>query len=95
MNPSPNKRRLQRTKRFSRDIKKLSRSIQEEAFGIAQKLQENVFDPELDVRKMTGLKGIYRVVVMTDYRMIFSFDVENIYLLRIGHRKDIYRDLEI
>ncbi len=95
MKISSNKRGLQRTKRFSRDIKKLSRSIQQEAFRIAQKLRDNIFDPELDVRKMTGLKGIYRVVVMTDYRMIFSFDAENIYLLRIGHRKDIYRDLEI
>ncbi|MCI0495365.1 type II toxin-antitoxin system RelE/ParE family toxin [candidate division KSB1 bacterium] len=95
MKHSSNKRELQKTKRFSRDIKKLSRSIQQEVFLIAQKLQKNIFDPELDVRKMTGLKGIYRVVVMTDYRMIFSFDAENIYLLRIGHRKDIYRDLEI
>ena len=95
MSPSSNKRELQKTKRFSRDIKKLARSTQQEAFIVAQKLKENIFDPELDVRKMTGLKGIYRVVVMTDYRMIFSFDAENIYLLRIGHRKDIYRDLEI
>lgn len=95
MTPSSNKRELQSTKRFSKDIKKLSRSIQQEAFIVAQKLQKNIFDPELDVRKMTGLKGIYQVVVMTDYRMIFSFDAENIYLLRIGHRKDIYRDLEI
>jgi mRNA-degrading endonuclease RelE of RelBE toxin-antitoxin system len=95
LNHSSNRRGLQKTKRFSRDIKKLSTSIQQEAFRIAQKLRENIFDPALDVRKMTGLKGVYRVMVMTDYRMIFSFDVENIYLLRIGHRKDIYRDLEI
>lgn len=95
MSPSSNKRELQKIKRFSRDIKKLSCSIQQEAFAIANKLQDNIFDPELDVRKMTGLKGIYRVVVMTNYRMIFSFDADNIYLLRIGHRKDIYRDLEI
>ena len=44
---------------------------------------------------MTGFKGIYRVVVVRDYRMIFSFDDENIYLLRIGHRREIYRNLEI
>ncbi len=43
---------------------------------------------------MTGLRGIYRVVVR-NYRMIFSFDDENIYLLRIGHRREIYRNLEI
>ena len=94
MKHSSNKRELQRTRRFARDIKKLSKSIQQEAFIIAQRLREDIFDPELNIRKMTGLKGIYRVVVMKDYRMIYSFDAESIYLLRIGHRKDIYRDLE-
>jgi mRNA-degrading endonuclease RelE of RelBE toxin-antitoxin system len=44
---------------------------------------------------MTGLRGFYRVVIVRNYRMIFSFDEENIYLLRIGHRREIYRNLEI
>ena len=44
---------------------------------------------------MTGFRVIYRVVVVRNYRMIFSFDNENIYLLRIGHRREIYRNLEI
>ena len=44
---------------------------------------------------MTGLHGFYRVVIVRNYRMIFSFDEENIYLLRIGHRREIYRNLEI
>jgi len=65
------KRRIQKTSRFTRDIKKLSTSVQEEAFITAQKLADDIFHPELNVRHMTGLKGIYRVVVMTDYRMIF------------------------
>jgi len=55
-------------------------------------LTENVFHPELNVRELTGFKGNYRVVVLSDYRMIFSFDLKNIYLLRIANRKDIYRN---
>jgi addiction module RelE/StbE family toxin len=89
-----NKRRIQRTKRFARDVKKISESVQKEAFQISQKLADDIFHASLNVCSMTGLKGIYRVVIKRDYRMIFSFDTENLYLLRIGHRKDIYRKME-
>jgi mRNA-degrading endonuclease RelE of RelBE toxin-antitoxin system len=92
---SSGNRNIQRTKRFARDIKKLSRPIQEEAFGIAQQLAQDIFDRDLNIRSMTGFKGVYRVVVMHDYRMIFSFDQKNLYLLRIGHRREIYRKLEL
>ena len=95
MKISHNKRRIQRTKRFARDIKKISKSVQKEAFEISQKLADDIFRADLNVRSMTGLKGVYRVVVKADYRMIFSFDSDNLYLLRIGHRKDIYRKMEL
>ena len=95
MKISHNKRRIQRTKRFARDIKKISESVQKEAFEISQKLAYDIFRADLNVRSMTGLKGVYRVVVKADYRMIFSFDSDKLYLLRIGHRKDIYRKMEL
>lgn len=89
------KRKIQKTSRFTRDVKKLPTPVQKEAFITAQQLADDVFHPELSVRHMTGFKGVYRVVVMTDYRMIFSYDSEILYLLRIGHRKEIYRKLEL
>jgi len=89
------KRTLQRTKRFGRDVKKLSSDVQKEAYQIALRLAEDVFNSELNIRELTGFKGSYRVVVLKDYRMIFSFDNSNVYLLRIAHRKDIYRKLEL
>jgi mRNA-degrading endonuclease RelE of RelBE toxin-antitoxin system len=92
---SSDRRALHRTKRFGRDIRKIHKEIQEEAFAIAQNLTANIFDPSLNVRMLTGFHGIYRVVVIRDYRMIFSFDDQNLYLLRIGHRREIYRDLEL
>ena len=94
MTSSPN-RTLFRTNRFFRDAKPLPKSVQEEAFSVAQKLCENVFHQELNVRELVGFKGKYRVVVLKNYRMIFSFDDEKVYLRRIGHRKDIYRNLEL
>jgi len=81
------KRKIQRTGRFARDIKKMPHSIQMEAYETAVKLSENVFHSDLNVRELTGFKG--------HYRMIFSFDTENIYLMRFANRKDIYRELEL
>ncbi len=95
MTNSSVKRKIQRTGRFARDIKKMPHSVQMEAYETAVKLAENVFHPELNVRELTGFKGHYRIVVFRDYRMIFSFDTENIYLIRFAHRKDIYRKLEL
>ncbi len=89
------KKILQRTNRFARDLKSLPEHVKAEAFESAQKLCENVFHPELNVRPLTGLKGYYRVVVAKGYRMIFSYDDEAVYLRRIAHRKEIYRNLEL
>ncbi|MGI8787595.1 MAG: type II toxin-antitoxin system RelE family toxin [Pyrinomonadaceae bacterium] len=92
---SSNKRRAQRTNRFGIDIRRLSPDVQKEAFQIFNQLAADIFDSTLNVKQLTGFHGIYRVVVLRNYRMIFSFDDENIYLLRIGHRREIYRNLEI
>ena len=91
---SPSKRAVQRTTRFGRDIRRLPQDVQKEAFQIANQLAADISDSTLNVKQMTGLRGIYRVVVVRNYRMI-SFDDENIYLLRIGHRREIYRNFEI
>jgi addiction module RelE/StbE family toxin len=92
---SPRKKVLQRTNRFARDLKPLSKNVKSEAFEAAEKLCESVFHHDLDVRSLTGFRGYYRVVVAKDYRMIFTFDEDAVYLHRIAHRKDIYRRLEL
>jgi mRNA-degrading endonuclease RelE of RelBE toxin-antitoxin system len=92
---SSDKRAIQRTNRFGRDIRRLPQNVQKEAFQNAVLLAEDVFNPSLNIKTLTGFRGVYRVVVVRDYRMIFSFDDENLYLLRIGHRREIYRNLEI
>jgi len=74
-----------------RDLRKLSRSIQEEAWRIARMLSGDVFDPRLRIRKLHGYDGVWRVSLHQDYRLIYTFDEENVYILRVAHRKDIYR----
>ncbi len=89
------KRILYRTNRFTKDIKALPQHIQREAFSVALLLTENIFHPEVDLRELSGMKGYYRAVVARVYRLIFSYDDDTMYLRRIGHRKDIYRKLEL
>ncbi len=95
MPTSSNKRKIQRTPRFGRDIRRLPNNVQTQAFQTAVQLAENSSDPTLNIKSLTGFRGIYRVVILRNYRLIFSMDDENIYLLRIKHRRDIYRNLEI
>jgi len=72
---------LQRTNRFARDLKPLPEDVKADAYEAAQKLRENIFHPALDVRPLTGFKGYYRVVIGKDYRLIFSYDDEAVYLI--------------
>ena len=92
---SSSKKRIQRTNRFGRDIRGLPRDVQENAFKTATQLAADIFDMTLNVRPLTGFRGIYRAVVIREYRLVFSYDEENLYLLRIGHRREIYRNLEL
>ncbi|MCH7731010.1 MAG: hypothetical protein IIB44_00625 [Candidatus Marinimicrobia bacterium] len=95
MKTSSHKRAILKTNRFGKDIKKIPQSIQKKAFNISKILADDIFNPQLNVHKLTGFNSIFRVVVKGDYRMVFSFDTDNLYLLRIAHRKDIYRKLEL
>ncbi len=88
-------RELFKTARFTRDIKKLPNVVQNKAFEISLKLLENPLDRSLKVKNLTGFKKIYRVIVITDYRMIYGFDETSVTLYRIAHRKEIYKSLEI
>jgi addiction module RelE/StbE family toxin len=89
------KRDLLTTPRFSKDIKSLDKPIQLEAFEIAKKLCLDIKDNSLKIKKLTGFDKIYRVVVFKDYRMVYTFNENEIILYRIAHRKDIYKKLEI
>ena len=85
------KRTLVKTTVFSQDIKKVPQPVQLASWEIAQKLAEDVFYSGLSIKKLIGYLNIWRVVVVQDYRLVYSFDENSVFLLRIAHRKDIYR----
>jgi mRNA-degrading endonuclease RelE of RelBE toxin-antitoxin system len=87
----PNKRDLHRTKPFAKDLKKLPPNIKQQCWAVVQLLAENIFHPALDIKKLQGYENVWRVKVKQVYRLVYSFDERALYLLRIAHRKNIYR----
>jgi mRNA interferase RelE/StbE len=76
------------TKRAIRDVRKLEAPIKLRIGKALLRFQE---DPLKYSEKITDPKlGSYRLRI-GDYRVIFDLEGEDIVILRIGHRRDIYR----
>ena len=76
------------TDRALRDWKKLDKNTQRR---IALKLREYSENPlKFAVRLSNSKIGSYRFRI-GDYRVVFDLDGNNIIVLRVGHRKEIYR----
>ncbi len=76
------------TKRAIKDLEKLDNSVKEH---IGSKLKILMEDPLINIKKLSNPSiGTYRIRI-GDYRVIYDIEQENIVVLRIGHRKDIYK----
>ena len=76
------------TQRALKDLENIDKEVRNR---IATKLKECTKEPLIYARKLSNPKiGTYRFRV-GDYRVIFDIDKENIVILRIGHRKSIYK----
>lgn len=74
-----------------RALKDLDNIEEETKNMIAEKLKEYAKDPLKHARKLADPKiGTFRFKI-ADYRVIFDIDDKNIVILRIGHRRSIYR----
>ena len=76
------------TQRSVRDLNNIDQDTKQR---LAEKLKEYSREPIKYARKLIDPKiGTYRFRV-GDYRIIFDIDNDNIIILRIGHRKEIYK----
>ena len=76
------------THRAIKDIQKLHLDIQKR---IDKTLLRYEKDPLKYAEKLTDHKlGTYRFRI-GDYRVIFDIELDEIVVLRVGHRRDIYR----
>ena len=71
-----------------KDIKKLDIVAKKR---IGKKIEEYSKDPLSTSKKLTNLSiGTFRWRI-GNYRVVFDIDNENIIILRVGHRKEIYK----
>jgi mRNA interferase RelE/StbE len=78
------------TRRAEKDINKLHPSLKQRIGKALLKLQ---FNPVGHSEKLTDPKiGTYRFRI-GDYRIIFDIEGSDVVILRVGHRKEIYRKL--
>ena len=76
------------TQRALKDLENIDRGVQNR---IATKLKEYAKDPIKYSRKLTHSKiGGYRFRI-GDYRVVFDIGGNDVVILRIGHRKSIYK----
>lgn len=80
--------RLVYTKSAAKDIQKLD-SVAKKRIG--KKLKEYSNSPLTYAKKLTDPKiGTYRWRI-GNYRIVFDIEGNNLVILRVGHRKEIYR----
>jgi len=75
-----------------KEIKKLPKDIILKIVDTVEKLAENPFST--DSRKIVGAQRTYRIRV-GNYRIVYSVESDNLVILiiRIRHRKDVYKNL--
>lgn len=78
------------TRKAEKDIKKLDPAIKRQIGKAILKLQHNPLDRS---EKLTEPKiGTYRFRI-GDYRVVFDIEGNDIVVLRVGHRREIYKRL--
>lgn len=71
-----------------KEISKLEKSIQKRIINGLERIR---FRPEAYVKKLVG-DPEYRLRV-GDYRIILDINKNNLLVLKVGHRKNIYKNL--
>lgn len=87
-------RRLLPTSRFKRDFRHQPELLRRQTDEAIRRLLQNPLDPNLDIQKLAGHKGVWRVRLGV-YRLLYSFDDACLTLLRFRHRKDVYQHLDL
>ena len=73
---------------IEKDLKKIDKA---ETKTILRKIEKDLAkDPDKGTALRGTFQGLYRYRI-GDYRVIYTKTVDGILVLRIGHRKDIYR----
>lgn len=86
-------RELLITPQFKKDFSKIPSAVRVQTDTIVAILQNNPLNETLNIKKLKGVKDKVWRTRINHYRLIYNFDKTSIILLRICHRKDIYKKL--
>jgi addiction module RelE/StbE family toxin len=77
---------------FQKESAKLPTRLQGKLEKRLELLREDIFHPALDTKSLQGdLSDAFSFRITREYRVIFRMtESNNVFLLRVGHRKDIY-----
>lgn len=73
--------------------KELKKFVKIDQIAITRKIRRLAETQVTQVEKLKGLFNIYRVRV-GNYRIVYKKTTDKIYIILIGHRKDIYQILK-
>jgi addiction module RelE/StbE family toxin len=82
------------SREFVKQVTILPKKTQEMLDALLQILSKNPFYPTLHTKSLKSeLSGMFSFRITRDWRVIFIFDDnDTIRLLKVGNRKDIYRN---
>jgi addiction module RelE/StbE family toxin len=85
--------RLLESEHFLKSAQKLPKHQQQKLADLIEHLRTNPKDPLLHAKKLSGKMSAWHSFRITrDWRVVFEFlSEETILLLKVAHRKDIYR----
>lgn len=86
--------RVEFVKSARKEFSRLPKKIQEKVLEAISFLKQNPLSELLNIKKIKGEEDLYHVR-LGDYRMVYAIkdEVLLIVIIKIGHRKDIYRHL--
>lgn len=78
-------------RKFEKDFQKVPLIIKLKTEKIIQIFKKDPFFKNLDIKKLKGFKNFWRVKIDRNWRLIYMITPNTVELLRIKHRRDIYR----
>ncbi len=84
--------RVEFTKSAKKEFEDLSSEVQLKVLEALGLLSQNPFSELLQIKKLKGAQSLYRIRI-GDYRLVYEVrgNVLVIVVIKIGHRKDVYR----
>jgi len=87
--------RIEFVRSAKKEFDRLSRDLREKVLEALDILSKNPFSEFLKIKKLKGADSLYRIR-LGDYRLVYEVqkDILLILVIKIGHRKDVYRFLD-